>query len=299
MNNTVKVATHSGIFHADEVFAIATLQIYFKKQKKKVVVTRTRDLESILSHDIVVDVGRKYNADDSHFDHHQASEDLIRVNGIPYASFGLVWKHYGREIVSSDKAFEVIEKKLVLPIDAFDNAMKISKSIVEGVDEYLASYAIFALSHAYGNKRLDFAFKKALSFAQIILKGEIKRIEQKIKAEAVITKEVLKQGEPEILILNKYMPNGKALSNFKNVKLKIFPDLRPGNWCVQTVKEDEDSVISDRVLFPVSWRGKENAEVAAASGIPEAIFCHKSGYFAVTKSKESAINMAKKALLDQ
>jgi len=67
----VKIATHSGFFHADEVFAIAVLKLYFQKQSKDIEVVRTRNLETIASCDIAVDVGGGYDPDKDTYDHHQ------------------------------------------------------------------------------------------------------------------------------------------------------------------------------------------------------------------------------------
>ena len=43
----IKVATHDGFFHADEIFALAVLNIYFDKVGKEMEIIRTRDSEKI------------------------------------------------------------------------------------------------------------------------------------------------------------------------------------------------------------------------------------------------------------
>ncbi len=100
----VKLLTHNGTFHADDCLAAACLQIYFreiKKQNTKII--RTRDLKIIeqttQEGGIVFDVGRKYIPAENLFDHHQPDPNLKRKNGIPYSSFGLIWKHFGLEII--------------------------------------------------------------------------------------------------------------------------------------------------------------------------------------------------------
>ena len=67
----VKIATHDGVFHADEVFALAVLKLYFEKEHKQIEIIRTRDLERISSCDIAVDVGGKYSHKEQVYDHHQ------------------------------------------------------------------------------------------------------------------------------------------------------------------------------------------------------------------------------------
>lgn len=70
---TTTVATHHGVFHADEITAIALLSL-----TKTVLVSRTRDSSIINKADIVVDVGGrhgKYTKEDGSeqecYDHHQ------------------------------------------------------------------------------------------------------------------------------------------------------------------------------------------------------------------------------------
>lgn len=122
----VTIATHDGIFHADEVFALAVLKLYFEQEKKNVQIIRTRDLEQIYQADMAVDVGGEYSKARNKFDHHQKQKPTGRKNGIPYASFGLIWKHFGKKITSNKKLWEAIERKLVTPVDALDNGVNLS-----------------------------------------------------------------------------------------------------------------------------------------------------------------------------
>lgn len=52
----MKIGTHSGKFHADEVIACTMLTHHTEKYKGGVI-TRSRDLELLSTMDIVVDVG--------------------------------------------------------------------------------------------------------------------------------------------------------------------------------------------------------------------------------------------------
>ncbi|MCE9517420.1 MYG1 family protein [Candidatus Nomurabacteria bacterium] len=92
------LVTHNGTFHADDVFATATLSLLLDGNIK---VIRTRDPKIIASADYVYDVGGEYNLYKNLFDHHQKGGAGKRENGIPYAAFGLVWKSYGAAICGS------------------------------------------------------------------------------------------------------------------------------------------------------------------------------------------------------
>lgn len=131
----IKVATHNGSFHADEVFAIAALSLWADKNGFRLEITRTRD-ESVLDKaDIVLDVSGIYDPEKKRFDHHQKEGAGTHKNGVPYASFGLIWKHYAKEICSKEVA-EDIENRLVIPIDARDNGINITKIIRKDIPEY-------------------------------------------------------------------------------------------------------------------------------------------------------------------
>ena len=117
------LVTHNGAFHADDLFATAILFILYNGKAK---IIRSRDLEIIKSADIVYDVGGEY---DGHrlFDHHQKGGAGARPNGIPYSSFGLIWRAYGEKICGDKEVAEFIDEKIVQPIDAVDNGVDIAR----------------------------------------------------------------------------------------------------------------------------------------------------------------------------
>jgi uncharacterized UPF0160 family protein len=114
-----KIVTHSSKFHTDDIFAVATLILVLGEENIEVV--RSRDPEVIKTGDYVVDVGGEYNLDTKRFDHHQKGGAGQRENGIPYASFGLVWKHFGTQVSGSEEVMKRIDQQLVQPVDAGDN----------------------------------------------------------------------------------------------------------------------------------------------------------------------------------
>ena len=95
-------ATHSGSFHADDVLAAATLRLV----KPALTILRSRDQDQLNAADILFDVGRVFDPATCRFDHHQLEYKEARENGIPYSSFGLVWRELGRNSVSSSRRGE-------------------------------------------------------------------------------------------------------------------------------------------------------------------------------------------------
>src|SRR5271154_3301935 len=102
----MKVATHPGNFHADDVFAIAALGLAAGPLQ----VIRTRDETVAADCDARVDLGGRSDPARGDFDHHQKGGAGERSNGIPYASFGLVWRQYGLQLAGSEQAAEAIDE---------------------------------------------------------------------------------------------------------------------------------------------------------------------------------------------
>ena len=84
-----KAITHSGCFHADEIFSTVILLLLMKN----LVLARIPKITShINSSAIIYDIGGGV------FDHHQPGGNGARENGIRYSSFCLIWKAYGKRV---------------------------------------------------------------------------------------------------------------------------------------------------------------------------------------------------------
>ncbi len=77
------VWTHDGVFHPDEVFALALLNAFELRTKT----TRTRDPKKVTSCDFTIDVGGEYKPSERKFDHHQWREGDALYGK---SSFGLI-----------------------------------------------------------------------------------------------------------------------------------------------------------------------------------------------------------------
>jgi uncharacterized UPF0160 family protein len=161
-----KIITHDGNFHADEVFAVATLLIFDENTE----VIRTRDPKIIQTGDYGV-----YDEDDNRFDHHQSEGAGGRDDGIPYSSFGLVWKRFGSEVSGSTEIAEYIDKDLVMPIDANDCGIAFSSPKKEGTYEYSISRVMGTFMPVDESRDTMAGFLDAVSFAKKVLLYEIKR----------------------------------------------------------------------------------------------------------------------------
>jgi len=296
--NKITVAVHSGDFHADDVFACATLSFWAGKEGKKLKIIRTRDPEIIDKADIAVDVGNVYDADKNRFDHHQKGGAGKRENGIPLASFGAIWKKYGGEICENQEIADRVEKNLVMPIDAIDNGINISSRVSEfNVSEHRTSNVIrnFNLTWQENNKLVFKQFEKAINLAKEILLREIVWAKALVQGKKEIEKIIKEQNEPEVLILDNKIDWHEAVSENRKIKLVVYPKIDK-DWGIQVARDDLEDYNSNRVTFPKDWCGLRDEVSIEVSGVKEAVFCADKGWFAVAKTKEGAIEMANKAL---
>lgn len=289
-----KVITHSGGFHADDVFAVATLQLLLAKEQVEVV--RTRDDEVIAQGDYVVDVGGVYDAAHHRFDHHQPGAP-VRDNGIPYAAFGLVWKHFGLELCGSEEIAAIIDEKLCWPIDLLDNAMAVWERGAYDIapfswDGVLQSWRA---EPALGED-MNEQFLIAVDFARAYLMRRIQREQIKLAQKNAAESLYAAAADKKILVSDTYVPRSAFIEK-DDVQMVVFPreaDALPG-WVAVGVQIAEDSFLT-RVQFPEAWAGLRDEELAAVSGIPDAIFCHKDRYMFIAKSKESAVQAAERTV---
>ena len=278
--------------HADDIFATATLSILLDGGIK---IIRTRDEALISKADFVLDVGGVYDPSINRFDHHQSGGAGSRANNVPYASFGLVWKTYGEKVCGGNKVIaERIDARLVQAIDAGDNGINLF-DLKTDVVPYLLQDMVFAYRPSWKEEpEYDKPFLELVKIAEKIIKREIKQTGDAILSENLIKDAYDKSKDKRIIILDEYYPWNEVVTKYKEPLYVVFPKV--GTWRVECVRKGIYS-FENRKPLPRAWAGKRNIEMAEASGVPDAIFCHNGRFLAVAKSKEGAICLAEKALL--
>lgn len=290
----IKVATHNKHFHPDDVFAVATLSLVIKNPFE---IERTRDPLTIKGADYVVDVGGEYDEEKNHFDHHQKGGAGVRENGIPYASFGLVWNKYGNAICGSEEVARMIERKIVEPTDAEDSGVAIIKSLFEGIYPYSYFDAISSLNPTWKEKDKDGdeLFRKAVEWAKEILLREIEIANHFIEGRQFIEKAYNEAEDKKLIILDREYSWKDLLGKFKDPLFVVAPNFEEGTWRIIAVRDDSHSFVNRKNL-PANWGGKQGEELAKDSGVADANFCHRDLFIAEARSKEGAIKMAKIAI---
>jgi uncharacterized UPF0160 family protein len=287
-------ATHDGRFHADEIFALAVLNLIFPDLE----LVRSRDENVIKKADIIVDVGHAYDPEKLIFDHHQRSFTLKRKSGIPYASFGLVWKQYGESLCGSSQTAEYIDSVIVQTIDADDNGIEIYDTKIEGVGFHTLSDIIdsFVPRYVDDDEKVKIGFDRALKFATAYMKRQIKLAKELFEvALPNIRKAVKNAKDPRILIFDKF---DKTWLNFiagesEDALFAIFPTHRK-TWAIRSVPKRGQKFEYFKLL-PAEWAGRQK-DFANITEVQDALYCHNGCFLAEANSLEGADRLAGIAL---
>jgi uncharacterized UPF0160 family protein len=289
--SNITVITHNGIFHADDVFSIAALKQIFPSFH----LVRTRDSDAIAKADIVVDVGGQYVPEKLRFDHHQRDGAGHRENGIPYSSFGLIWKKYGLQICGGEQnVADGVDSGLVSTIDAIDCGH------VEGLAEGISlsqSISMFNPTWEEEDEDIDKCFDEAVVFASRILERFIASATGGIKAKEIVAKAIKKAKDPRVIVLEKFTPWKRTVHALSEDALYIVYPSQTGQWRIQTVPVEPGSFENKKSL-PASWGGLSDNELRDMTGINDAMFCHNGLFIAGAESFESVMEMASLALND-
>lgn len=278
----MNIRTHDGLFHADEVMAIAFLKYVYPYIPINII--RTRD-DNDTYIDLHIDVGGKYDGN-SYFDHHFREFNEVHYNGMPKSSFGLIFDEYSHLLELDEKIINKIRTSIVIPIDAHDNNIQCFKNNDPNYIPYTVSNIISSFNEDINN---DYAFDKAVFFAGTILTNLIKNIVKQFKDEDEVR--MILDSNPidrPYVIFDKYYNYNNVIKDNKYSYIThiIFPE--KDNYKAVCVK-DKDSKL--RSPFPSNWGGLMNDELVTVSGIQGSVFVHKGLWIAVNKTLDGIIKM--------
>ena len=142
IDTSLTIQTDDGRLHPDECAAITLLNNYYSRKNVPITIHRSKEPDYS---NILIGIGGKYDAECLHFDHHQNTfTEKWPSSDVVLSSAGLVWRHYGKEIVemyltsnpdeydfSENYTHETIEEivniiyfNLILSIDANENGVE-------------------------------------------------------------------------------------------------------------------------------------------------------------------------------
>jgi uncharacterized UPF0160 family protein len=293
----MQIATHSGSFHADEVFAVAALGLL----GDPVEVVRTRDRVALAQADLRVDVGFRDDASTGDFDHHQRDFAAARDNGVRYASFGLVWREFGARICDGDEEVaDAVDDTLVQPVDANDTGQRLTQALIDGAHPMTISGLIGGFNARWdetltlGQERER--FDAAVAFAGGILAREVASAASGRRSERLVRAAIAAAPDARVVELPVNAPWKQVLVPSAADALFVIYPKRQG-FGLEAVPRELGSFENRRDL-PPAWGGLEGADLVAATGVPDALFCHAKRFLAVARSREGVQRLAELALAE-
>lgn len=272
----MKIITHDGAWHADEVLAIGLISIVTKTPFMNIYIERTRNQEvldkALKSEKIyVLDVGAQYNPDMLNFDHHQRGFDLTNEYGNKYSTFGLVVNHF------KDKFSEDVYKRL----SEFANMVDCQDNGITSAPE------LFWIRDM--NNLGD--FKMALHMATNWLKAKLDAFNKDAKMDNIIHT-ALEKSSNGIVSSTERLVIDERLNKHTNLQLAVFPSTS-GGFTVQSLNVGLEPDFSVRCPMPEQWRGLRDAKLEEVSGMKGMIFCHANGFMCVVDKYNNAMEVAK------
>ncbi|XP_025087299.1 UPF0160 protein MYG1, mitochondrial-like isoform X2 [Pomacea canaliculata] len=324
-NIMVKIGTHNGTFHCDEVLACFMLKQL--PQYRDAEILRTRESSLLDECDIVVDVGGVYNPENHRYDHHQRNFKECMNSLNPHkkwitklSSAGLVYFHFGHEILShllglsvQDPTTELIYDKVyenfLEEVDAIDNGIdatneepryKVTTTISnrvarmnprwneENVDEDKCFHKAMDMVGAEFLDRVNFYKATWLPARDIVLRALNARTETHSTGEIISLSEGGSPWKDHLFTLE------EELGISPPIKYVLYPDSN-SQWRVQCVPLRLGS-FDNRLPLSEEWRGLRDEELSQKCGIPNCIFVHSSGFIGGNKTYEGALAMAAASL---
>lgn len=320
MRHHKTIATHSGSFHADDVFGVGVLMGVFPSHT----LVRTRDDDLIDAADFAVDVGGTWDIERGRFDHHQRGFEGARparqvdgalAGGVGYASAGLVWSVHGAAYVQAlsvsvgcpldpDAVAETvrsIDAALVQYLDLVDTGQDSVAPGIYGLSALIAQLNTNWMEEqgltADAKAQLqDSRFREATAITRKFLdRAIIKKISQIRSLDIVRRAPRLLDGK--VLHLQEGgMPWTHVVVNeMPEVLLVIYPDSGGEQYQVKTVPAELGSFTA-RLDLPKPWAGLRNEALAAVTGVQDSVFCHSNLFIGGARSMAGALRLAELAL---
>lgn len=282
------VATHSGPFHADDVFAFALLRTFVDKKARLI---RTRDLSKIADADIAIDVGGTFDPENKRFDHHQASYDG------PRSSAGMVLDWLEAEAHIKPEFAERLRSGWVEHIDAVDTGRLTPDSSIPSFGAMVSALA----ERGEDDAGLNQAYLEAVAMAEAVLDGMLcAEHKTELAREAVSTamQEAVAQGS-RIIRLDRHYKWKRIYFELGGAEhptdYLLFPDKDSAR--LMAIPPQRESFDKKRPL-PEAWAGLTDEALSDVVGVPGARFCHKNLFIAVFSSLETAEAAIRKWELD-
>lgn len=273
----MRIVTHPGVFHADEILAIALLSIVEEKEIAELDIIRTRDVQLLESAKAdlttyVLDVGGVCNAVLRCYDHHHRDFDLLNKAGTKFSTFGLIVQAF-RPYFDSEVWREL--EDFAIKVDNHDNGVKVFDEV-----RWISDFNSIGIG-------TEEAFLAVLTAARNWLRGKLASWEAKVAQDLAVVKAIAEAGNNPVVVSDEYIPVDERLNALDTARLLVFPG-QSGGWNIQTLNVGIEKDFSQRCPAPEDWRGRSEFQVENIN----VTFCHAGGFLTVAKSKDDAIKLA-------
>ncbi|CAI5718590.1 unnamed protein product [Peronospora destructor] len=321
------IGTHNGTFHCDEALAVSMLKLLPKFAAHDVL--RTRDEVELAQCEVVVDVGGTYDPETLRFDHHQRSfTDTFDQRDIKLSSAGLVYKHFGREIIQvlsfptklDDETLDILYRKayknFIEHIDGIDNGVEVATA---GDAKLTYNYQVstnLSSRVSYLNPRwnepqsehwISRQFKQAMFMTITEFTDAIHDLVYSwLPAREIVEKAVSNRFQThksgEIVHFPEFCPWKSHLHDLEEklliqgqIKFVLYNDPTGNMTRVQALNVEPGSFALRKGLLPL-WRSLRNEELSRVSGIEGCTFVHNAGFIGGNRTFEGALEMAVKSI---
>lgn len=314
-NPTPIVAVHGNSFHADDVLAAAVLMALHPGAT----LTRTRDMKLIAAADFAVDVGGEWDPARGRFDHHQKGFAEQRPSGVVYASSGLVWLTHGLDLIRMRlpgvdeqialRVRDAIDEELVQHLDMADTGALNAAPGYFGISAMVSAFntsrseesaavrnaGAGAATPAIAALELE-QFKTVMGFMGLFIDRLIVRFSDKFTSESLVRQgELLADGQILVLRESGLSWSSVVCGEMPDVLFVVYPETPGGQHQVRVAPIEPQSFVARRDL-PAAWAGLRNQDLAAVTGVKDAVFCHNNLFIAGAGSMDGAIRLAQGAV---
>lgn len=294
---SLTIGTHNGVFHADDVCAIAIINLFrWEYALPHVKVMRSRDPKIWGQCDILVDVGEGI------YDHHGTSYSINQWRDepdMPACAFSKVLEALAAFQNWNEKWFDALELPAKV-VSCIDNGKP--DLIPDGVNNPFCwvhsmntPWNWEDTSLSYDNEQ-DLRFAQAVRTAENILAGLIESGFSDIHAES--ERETILAGSGPDRNFNIEIPCGlpgwqHAVCEFWDADYVSYLG-KDQIWYIQCVPQTAAEPFSKRKPLPEEWAGARDKDLGAriAQAIPDfnpedAVFCHIGRFLIGIKTKEA------------
>lgn len=313
-SSILTVATHNGMYHADDVVALALLAANVSAESIELI--RTRDQANIDAAHVAIDVGGVYCPERGRFDHHFVGSPT-RVDGTQLASAGLIELQLAGKLGKHTKEF-------VRRVDASDTGVKtpgwrFSMSVSKtnplpgsSPQEYdlrfleivsIVRHYVIPILEDWVNEEdavenvievATASFENHPQVTKWLQESELAKQESEARISAAFARAaalgsyLVELTQPEVALHDMLggAPAGMYYVTFPTVE---------STHMVQQIPVAKGS-FEGRLPLPAPWAGKRGEELQEITGVADAVFCHPGRFIAGAASKDGAIRLAQLAM---